>query len=151
MRHISIEPPPFFHRGPSPLTRLAFFGLLSLALLFADTRYRYLENLRQAVAVLLYPVQRGSGMKVKVLEAMACGVPVVTTADGAEGIAPTPGVLVEHLDSVLVESAAELLRDPTARAERGAAGRESFLTRYTPGPATAPLADLLERMAGSVS
>src|ERR1700675_807387 len=58
MRHISIEPPPFFHRGPSPLTRLAFFGLLSLALLFADTRYRYLENVRQAVAIVLYPVQR---------------------------------------------------------------------------------------------
>ena len=58
MRHISIEPPPFFHRGPSPLTRLAFFGLLSLALLFADTRYRYLENVRQVVAVVLYPLQR---------------------------------------------------------------------------------------------
>jgi rod shape-determining protein MreC len=58
MRHISIEPPPFFHRGPSPLARLAFFGLLSLALLFADTRYRYLENVRQAVAIALYPVQR---------------------------------------------------------------------------------------------
>ena len=58
MRHISIEPPPFFHRGPSPLTRLAFFGLLSLALLFADTRYRYLENVRRAVAIALYPMQR---------------------------------------------------------------------------------------------
>src|ERR1700676_3731178 len=58
MRHISIEPPPFFHRGPSPLVRLAFFGLLSLVLLFADTRYRYLENVRQAVAAALYPLQR---------------------------------------------------------------------------------------------
>jgi rod shape-determining protein MreC len=58
MRHISVEPPPFFHRGPSPLTRLAFFSLLSLALLFADTRYRYLENVRHAVAVVLYPLQR---------------------------------------------------------------------------------------------
>lgn len=58
MRHISIEPPPFFHRGPSPLARLAFFGLLSLALLFVDTRYRYLENVRQIVAIALYPVQR---------------------------------------------------------------------------------------------
>jgi rod shape-determining protein MreC len=57
MRHISVEPPPFFHRGPSPLSRLAFFGLLSLALLFTDTRYRYLENVRQAVAVALYPLQ----------------------------------------------------------------------------------------------
>jgi rod shape-determining protein MreC len=58
MRHFPVEPPPFFHRGPSPLTRLAFFGLLSLALLFADTRYRYLESVRHAVATVLYPLQR---------------------------------------------------------------------------------------------
>jgi rod shape-determining protein MreC len=58
MRHISVEPPPFFHRGPSPLARLAFFGLLSLALLFADTRYHYLDNIRRAVGTLLYPLQR---------------------------------------------------------------------------------------------
>ncbi len=58
MRHLSVEPPPFFHRGPSPLARLAFFGLLSLALLFTDTRYRYLENVRQVVAIALYPLQR---------------------------------------------------------------------------------------------
>jgi rod shape-determining protein MreC len=58
MRHISVEPPPFFHRGPSPFARLAFFGLLSLALLFTDTRYRYLESVRQVVAAALYPLQR---------------------------------------------------------------------------------------------
>ncbi|HEY2864546.1 MAG TPA: rod shape-determining protein MreC [Casimicrobiaceae bacterium] len=58
MRHLPVEPPPFFHRGPSPLTRLALFGLLSLALLFADTRYRYLENVRRAAAIALYPLQR---------------------------------------------------------------------------------------------
>jgi rod shape-determining protein MreC len=62
MRHISVDPPPFFHRGPSPLSRLAFFGLLSLALLFTDTRYRYLENVRQIVAVALYPLQRAVQM-----------------------------------------------------------------------------------------
>jgi rod shape-determining protein MreC len=62
MRHISVEPPPFFHRGPSPLSRLAFFGLLSLALLFTDTRYRYLENVRQVVAAALYPLQRAVQM-----------------------------------------------------------------------------------------
>ena len=58
MRHLSVEPPPFFHRGPSPLTRLAVFALLSLALLFTDTRYRYLENIRRAAAIVLYPMQR---------------------------------------------------------------------------------------------
>lgn len=60
MRHISAEPPAFFHRGPSPLARLTFCGLVSLALLFADTRYRYLEGLRQGVAVALYPFERAA-------------------------------------------------------------------------------------------
>jgi rod shape-determining protein MreC len=58
MRHIPAEPPPFFHRGPSPLARLAFFGLLSIAFMFADTRFRYLEGIRQVAAVVLYPLQR---------------------------------------------------------------------------------------------
>ena len=60
MRHIPVEPPAFFHRGPSPLTRLAFFGLISLSMLFLDTRYRYLENIRHVVAVALYPLQRAA-------------------------------------------------------------------------------------------
>src|SRR6266496_3681688 len=58
MHHISVEPPAFFHRGPSPLSRLALLGLLSIALLFADTRFRYLEGVRQVVTVALYPFQR---------------------------------------------------------------------------------------------
>jgi len=58
MRHIPVDPPPFFHRGPSPAARLAFFALVSVALLFTDTRYRYLESVRHAVGAVLYPVQR---------------------------------------------------------------------------------------------
>lgn len=60
MRHIPVEPPAFFHRGPSPLARLAFFGLISIALLFLDTRYRYLENMRHLAAIVLYPLQRAA-------------------------------------------------------------------------------------------
>jgi rod shape-determining protein MreC len=58
MYHVSADPPPFFHRGPSPLARLAFVSLLSIALMFADTRFRYLEGIRQVAAIVLYPVQR---------------------------------------------------------------------------------------------
>ena len=65
MRPIPVEPPAFFHRGPTPLARLAFFGVLSLALLFADTRSRYLENIRQVAAAILYPVQRAVEMPVE--------------------------------------------------------------------------------------
>ena len=58
MRHLPVEPPPFFHRGPSALARLAFFGLISIGLLFVDTRYHYLEGIRQVAVTLLHPVQR---------------------------------------------------------------------------------------------
>ena len=60
MHHISVDPPPFFHRGPSPLARLAFFGVISLALLFADTRFHYLEQVRYVASVALYPLQRAA-------------------------------------------------------------------------------------------
>ena len=48
----------FFNRGPSPATRLVFFSLLSLLLMFVDARYRYLESVRSALSVLVYPFQR---------------------------------------------------------------------------------------------
>jgi len=60
VHHISVEPPPFFHRGPSPLARLAFFGVISLALLFADTRFHYLEHVRYVTSIVLYPLQRAA-------------------------------------------------------------------------------------------
>lgn len=54
---MEYSPPPFFKRGPNLLTRLALFSLLSLVLLFADARFRYMENIRSVVGVVLYPVQ----------------------------------------------------------------------------------------------
>lgn len=52
------SPPPFFNRGPSLLTRLAFYALLSLMLLYSDARFHYLESMRKTAAALLYPLQQ---------------------------------------------------------------------------------------------
>ena len=60
MPHLPAEPPAFFHRGPSPLARLAFFGLLSIGLLVADARFGYLEGIRTVAAVVLAPLQRAA-------------------------------------------------------------------------------------------
>jgi glycosyltransferase involved in cell wall biosynthesis len=100
-----------------------------------------------SLSVLLYPVERGSGMKVKVLEAMASGVPVVTTRAGAEGIEPNDGVVVEDDHAALAAAAASILRDWHERRERGAAGRRAFLSHHTPEAATKPLIDLYRRMS----
>lgn len=55
------EPPAFFRRGPSPLARFAFFGLLSVVLLVTDSRFAYLETLRVGVGGLLMPLQHLAG------------------------------------------------------------------------------------------
>jgi rod shape-determining protein MreC len=52
------SPPPFFKHGPSALTRVVFYGLVSIALLVLDTRYAMLETLRLGVGTALYPLQR---------------------------------------------------------------------------------------------
>jgi glycosyltransferase involved in cell wall biosynthesis len=97
------------------------------------------------LSLLLYPLPRGSGMKVKVLESIASGLPVVTTADGAEGI-DAGGVVVRDDDHGLAAAAHELLADVAARRDAGHAARSAFLSRYAPAPATAPVADLYRRM-----
>lgn len=55
---MEYSPPPFFKRGPSLFARLAFFSLLSLSLLFADVRFKYLEDIRRGVGTILYPMQK---------------------------------------------------------------------------------------------
>ena len=71
MRPIPAEPPPFFRRGPSPLARLTFFALASIVLLFADARFRYLEDLRHAAGSILFPLQRLVHMPVEAAESVA--------------------------------------------------------------------------------
>jgi rod shape-determining protein MreC len=50
-------PPPFFRQGPSALTKLVFFSLLSLLLMVSDLRFRIAQPVRATVATALYPLQ----------------------------------------------------------------------------------------------
>jgi glycosyltransferase involved in cell wall biosynthesis len=99
------------------------------------------------LSLLLYPLERGSGIKVKTLESIAVGVPVVTTPLGAEGIDGGDGIVVAEGTDRLAEAAVEILRDPDERRQRGAAARRAFEQRYAPEPATEPLAALYRRLA----
>ena len=49
--------PPFFNQGPSALSKLVFFGALSLFLMVADARFHVTQPIRAAIATALYPVQ----------------------------------------------------------------------------------------------
>ena len=52
------EPPPFFHRGPSPLARLTFFTLAAIVMMIADHRFHALETVRLSLSVLAHPIQQ---------------------------------------------------------------------------------------------
>lgn len=54
------QPPPFFKRGPAPLARLSFYAMLSLALLFFDSRFQTLELLRLGVSMFTHPLQQAA-------------------------------------------------------------------------------------------
>ena len=69
-------------------------------------------------AVFVAPVLQGSGTRLKILEAMASGCPVVSTTIGAEGLGATDGVELLIADSAEAMAAAivRLLSDPATSA-----------------------------------
>jgi rod shape-determining protein MreC len=61
-------PPPFFRQGPSALTKLAVFSALAIFLMAADSRLRYIQPIRAAVATALLPVQRTLRVPVEMVQ-----------------------------------------------------------------------------------
>jgi len=88
------------------------------------------------VAVMVYAPSRGSGMKVKVMESMAYGVPVVTTWEGVEGIDYENGrdCWVAETDEDLAGKTCRLLENSGARQQMRDAARTLIEDRYSPGP-----------------
>jgi len=101
------------------------------------------------LSVLLFPPVGGSGTKVKVLEALASGLPVVTNAMGAEGVASNDGVVVAEDDETLARATVAILRDPEEQRQRGTAGLRAFEEGHTPQAVAEILVDLYSRMANS--
>ena len=65
---IDRTPPPFFRQGPSALTKLVFFSALAVFLMIADTRFKMVEPLRQALAIALLPAQRALAVPVEAVQ-----------------------------------------------------------------------------------
>lgn len=83
-----------------------------------------LHALFGGVRLLLAPLWSGGGFRMKVLAALAHGLPVVTNALGARGCnAPRPARTIVEGPQELADAALELLRSPTQAA---AAGRAAF-------------------------
>ena len=99
------------------------------------TFHGYVDDVRPhlaAAVAAIVPIVTGGGTRLKVLEALAAGTPVVSTKLGVEGLAIRDG-----REAVLTDSVAEfpdaigrLLKQPEQRAALSVAGRRLVEERY---------------------
>ena len=80
----------------------------------------------QSSALFVCPLRSGSGTRFKLLEALACGCPVVSTSVGAEGLGAVDGqhMLIRDTPRAFADAIVDILDDPALGAEIGERGRQ---------------------------
>ncbi len=110
----------------------------------------YLNRATMAVAPIVY----SAGVQNKVLEAMACATPVVTTPIALGGLAAVPGrhLLIGEDSNDLAEAIVDLLENSSKRAALAQAGRDYVETNHDWLAIGARLSSLYESLiAGRVA
>lgn len=113
----------------------------------------YLDDIRPAVAqswICVVPLRVGGGTRLKILEAMALGTPVVSTGKGAEGLD------VEHEQNILIADepqdfalcVLDLLRNKELRNRLSRNGRQLVERLYSWDRCVQPLDQLLCQVRG---
>jgi polysaccharide biosynthesis protein PslH len=101
----------------------------------------------EAASVVLAPVRSGGGMRMKVLQALAAGKPVVTTERGVEGfdvLDPAPPLVRAESGEEIAAAVTALLDDDAGRAQLGRRAREFAERWHSPGAWAARLTDVYE-------
>jgi glycosyltransferase involved in cell wall biosynthesis len=96
----------------------------------------FLDDVRPLVArswVCVVPLRQGAGTRIKVLEAMALGTPVVSTTKGIEGIDVIPGkhVLIADQPEVFARQTIRLLQDSSLREMIAIEARQLVREKYS--------------------
>jgi GT2 family glycosyltransferase len=101
-----------------------------------------IQELLKTAAVLICPVLSGSGVRVKLLEAFAAGIPVVSTRLGAEGLlgAGDPVCAVGDTPAEFAEGVLKLLNDSVRAGEMAKRARRFVEGEWNVRTATVKLA-----------
>lgn len=125
-----------------PGTRLAITGDfegLDLRWLTDDPLIRltgYLEDICPVVAgswLAIAPLRSGGGTRLKILEAMALGTPVVATGKGAEGLNVSQGenILIAEDPTDFALQSLQVLENPALRSELASKARQLVELNYS--------------------
>ncbi len=112
----------------------------------------YLDDIRPAVArswCSVVPLQLGSGTRLKILEALALGSPVVSTTKGAEGLhlEPERDILIADDPPAFAQAVLRLMDDPALRKRLNENGRKTVVTRYDWGSICQQFTHFVEEVA----
>jgi len=93
-----------------------------------------LADYLSASDIVIVPMDRGSGTRLKILEAAACSRPIVSTEIGAEGLEFESGeeiLLTRDVDDEFVSLVLRLIQDDGLRKTLGERARQKLLARYS--------------------
>ena len=98
-------------------------------------------------AVFVCPILSGSGVRVKLLEAFATGIPVISTMIGAEGLTTESGGICELADSPqdFANATVKLLADREYASVLASRAREMVVRDETPKPRPAGWSKLIAK------
>jgi len=130
------------HAPPPDIQRLARFPGVEVTGSVADVRPYYEE-----ATVFIVPLRLGGGTRLKIIEAMAMGLPAVSTTVGAEGLSVQPGedILIADDPASFIESVLRLLADAELR-ERIARSGQRLARHYDWNELCKPYIELAERV-----
>ncbi len=128
------------HTPPPEIRQLAELPGVEVTGSVPDVRPYY-----EQATVFIVPLRLGGGTRLKIVEAMAMGLPVVSTTIGVEGLDVRPGENIVIADDAVsfTDGVLRLLRDPDLR-DRIAEGGQVLARRYDWTALTRPYVDLVE-------
>ena len=96
----------------------------------------YVDDVRpfmETSDVFLMPLRMGSGTRLKALQAMAVGIPIVSTPLGVEGLAlgDPPAVALGSTAQEAAECCINLLEDPAVRSRMSQEARRIVESQYS--------------------
>ena len=135
---IGKDPPPEL----LALSNLPNLGIRVLGLV-DDTR-PYLTK----ATMFICPLRSGSGTRFKLLEALACGLPTVSTTFGAEGLNAVHGkhMLLADTPQTFADAVLRVLNDSSLAARLGAQGREWIVATHSWARSAALVQDAYQQL-----
>lgn len=111
----------------------------------------YLSDVRPRVAssvVSVAPLFSGGGTRLKILESLSLGTPVVSTEKGAEGLASLAesGVVIANEPTKIADQIARLFIDPAWRAALSKSGKMSVESQYSWNQTLRPFSRLVSKI-----